>query len=46
VEDLPPEFGDPRPPDLRVFEKELEVREALQEADRADRDPRTEDDTG
>jgi len=31
VEELPPEFGDPRPPELRVFEKELEAREALQE---------------
>lgn len=31
VEDLPPEFGDPRPPELRVFEKELEAREELQQ---------------
>lgn len=30
VEELPPEFGDPRPPDLRVVEKELEAREELQ----------------
>lgn len=35
VEELPPEFGDPRPPELRVFEKELEVRERLQEEDSA-----------
>lgn len=42
VEELPPEFGDPRPPELRVFEKELEVREELQTQRDAEPNPEEE----
>ncbi|HHX43827.1 MAG TPA: hypothetical protein GX714_07575 [Chloroflexi bacterium] len=31
IEELPPEFGDPRPPDLRAFESELEARKEVQQ---------------
>lgn len=42
IEELPPEFGDPRPPELQAFKKELEVREELQKQRGAEPSPKKE----